>query len=90
LTRTYGGFDLASVSRRVPELRDAKEPLRAALRAGPPMLEGIKLGDRWAVVFSPLDLSCALERQDSMECPGYTRDDAARIGVNVVLYSLYQ
>jgi hypothetical protein len=54
------------------------------------MLEGLKLGDRWSVVFSPLDVSCALERQDSMECAGYVRDDAARIGVNVVLYSLYE
>lgn len=86
----FGGFDLSSVTRRLPEMRDAKEPLKAALRPGPPMLEGIRQGDRWSVVFSPLDVSCALERQDSMECAGYVRDDAARIGVNVVLYSLYE
>lgn len=89
-TRTYGGFDLASVTRRMPEVRDPKEPLKAVTRGGPPMLEGVKLADRWAVVFSPLDLSCALERQDSMECAGYTRDDAARIGLNVVLYALHE
>jgi hypothetical protein len=89
-TPAFGGFDLSTVTRRLPELRDPKEPLKAALRPGPPMLEGIRLGDRWGVIFSPLDLSCALERQDSMECAGYVRDDAARIGVNVVLYSLYE
>jgi hypothetical protein len=89
-TTAFGGFDVTSVTRRLPEMRDAKEPLKAALRPGPPMLEGLKLGDRWSVVFSPLDVSCALERQDSMECAGYVRDDAARIGVNVVLYSLYE
>ena len=65
-------------------------PLEAAVRKVPPDLEGIKFGDRWGVVFSPYDLSCALEKHDSLECRGYTREDAARIGLNVVLYSLQQ
>ncbi len=56
----------------------------------PEELEGLKIGDRYAVIFSTYDLSCALERQDTMECQGYTRDDAARIGLNVLLYSLQQ
>jgi len=56
----------------------------------PPELEGIRLGDRYGVIFSPYDLSCALEKQESLECPGYTRDDAARIGLNIILYSLHQ
>jgi len=42
------------------------------------------------VVFSRYDLSCALERHDSLDCRGYTREDAARIGLNVVLYSVQQ
>ena len=42
------------------------------------------------MIFSPYDLSCALEKHDSLECRGYTREDAARIGLNVVLYSLQQ
>jgi len=33
-------------------------------------------------------LSCALEKHDSLECRGYTREDAARIGLNVLLYAL--
>jgi hypothetical protein len=53
-------------------------------------LEGIKLGDRYAVVFSPYDISCALENHASLECEGYIRQDAARIGINVVMYSLHQ
>ena len=40
--------------------------------------------------FSPYDLSCALEKENSPDCPGYTREDAARIGLNVVLYSLQE
>ena len=90
LSTTYGGFDLRTVSRRDPEAAPAGGPLEATVRKVPPELEGIKFGDRWGVVFSPYDLSCALEKHDSLECRGYTREDAARIGLNVVLYSLQQ
>ncbi len=85
-TKELGGFDVTSVSRREPVGKP--DAPRAAVRKGPPELEGIKIGDRYAVIFSPYDLSCALEKHDSPECAGYTRDDAERIGLNVVLYSL--
>jgi hypothetical protein len=55
-----------------------------------PKLEGIRIGDRWAVIFSPYDLSCALEKQNSLECTGYDRDDAEKIALNVLLYSLHR
>jgi hypothetical protein len=90
LSTAYGGFDLRTVARRDPETAAPGKPLAAAVRQVPPDLEGIKLGDRWGVVFSQYDLSCALEQQNSLECRGYTREDAARIGLNVVLYSLQQ
>jgi hypothetical protein len=83
-----GGFDLSTVTRRMPEIRGGTDPLKASLRPGPPVLEAVRLGDRYAVIFSPFDLSCALEKQDSLECPGYIREDAGRIGLNVLLYSL--
>jgi len=89
-TKKFGGFDLATVTRRDPQSHQVNEPLKAALRRVPPALEGLKLDGRYAVVFSPYDLSCALEKQDSLDCQGYVRDDAARIGLNVVLYSLHQ
>ncbi len=87
-TTSYGGYDLRTVTRRDPQRRDANGPLKATLRKVPPELEGIKIDDRWAVIFSRYDLSCALERHNSLECRGYVREDAARIGLNVVLYSL--
>ena len=91
LTAAYGGFDLTTVSRRDPAARDANGgPLEAAVRKVPPDLQGIKFQDRWGVVFSPYDLSCALEKRDSLECRGYLREDAARIGLNVVLYAMQQ
>ena len=90
LTAAYGGADLKTVSRRDPQRRNADEPLKATLRKEPPQLEGIKFDDRWGVVFSRYDLSCALEKHDSLDCQGYLREDAARIGLNVLLYSLQQ
>ena len=90
LTPVYGGFDLKTVTRRDPQRRGADGPLKATSRREPPKLEGIKLDDRWAVVFSQYDLSCALEKHDSLDCHGYIREDAARIGLNVLLYSLQQ
>ncbi len=89
-TPLYGGFDLKSVARRDPQVRGSGDPLKAAVHRVPPSLEGITLEDRYAVIFSPYDLSCALEKQDSLECQGYTREDAARIGINVLLYALQE
>ncbi|HUT90859.1 MAG TPA: DUF4159 domain-containing protein [Thermoguttaceae bacterium] len=89
-TREYGGFDLATVGRRDPQRGSPGEPLRDEVRQVAPELEAIRFGDRYGVLFSPYDLSCALEKHDSLECQGYVREDAARIGLNVLLYSLQQ
>jgi hypothetical protein len=90
LSTAYGGFDLRTVSRRDSEEAAPGKPLEAAIHKVPPDLEGIKLDDRWGVIFSPFDLSCALEKENTLECRGYTREDATRIGLNVVVYSLQQ
>jgi len=90
LTTAYGGYDLRTVKRRDPQARTGAGPLKATVRTVPPELEGIKIDDRWAVIFSRYDISCALEKHDSLECRGYVRDDAERIGLNVILYSLQQ
>ncbi|MEX0711334.1 MAG: DUF4159 domain-containing protein, partial [Pirellulales bacterium] len=89
-TSQLGGFDLKTVSRRDPQRRGPDGPLKAAVRQVEPELEGIKVGERYGVIFSRYDISCALEKHESIECPGYTREDAARLGLNVVLYSLHQ
>lgn len=88
LTTVFGGYDVRTVSVRNPQPVGDNQPLAARLRQGRPVLEGIKQGDRWAVIFSPFDLSCALERHEAVECRGYSREDAARIGLNVLLYAL--
>ncbi len=82
----YGGYDIREVTLREPAAGDG--PMRARKRKIAPRLEGVKIGDRWAVIFSPYDLSCALEKQASLECTGYGRDDAEKIALNILLYSL--
>jgi hypothetical protein len=89
-TTAYGGYDIRQVMLRDPESTSAVKPTAARLRKSEPQLEGIRLGDRWAVIFSPYDISCALEEHEAFGCRGYTRQDAARIGLNVLLYSLNQ
>jgi hypothetical protein len=87
-TSEYRGFDLKTVSLRDPQARGADDKLTARVVKTEPFLEGLEIDGRYAVIFSPYDLSCALENSQSLECKGYTRDDAARIGANIVLYAL--
>ena len=87
-SRAGGGYDLRKVHRRDPVERRADEPLATRTREVEPELLGVQLDGRWAVVFSPYDISCALEQHEALECRGYTREDAARIGLNVLLYAL--
>jgi hypothetical protein len=54
------------------------------------VLEGIELDGRYAVIYSKFDLSCALERQSTIQCEGYTPDDAVKLATNIVLYSILQ
>ncbi len=89
-TPEFGGDDLSVVERREPQRGAADGPLKSMVRQGEPYLEGLRIGDRYAVIFSPFDISCALENHESLECEGYTRKDAARIGLNVLLYSFHQ
>ncbi len=78
-----GGYSLPQVSMHGPDPAGGIRRYKS-----PPQLEGIQIDGRWAVVFSPHDLSCAMENASPAQCPGYDSDDAARIGVNVILQAL--
>ena len=62
-------------------------PTEHSLRTRPHMGRHYR---RCAVIFSKFDISCALEKHEAVECRGYTREDAARIGLNVLMYSINQ
>jgi hypothetical protein len=54
----------------------------------PPMLEGIKVDGRWAVIYSRYDIGCALEKNKSSACKGYDPDSAMKLATAALLYSL--
>jgi hypothetical protein len=83
-----GGFDLRNVALIDPTT--GGNDLKSARREGPAEIEALEWNGRFVVLFSPNDLSCALESKHSLQCRGYTREDAFRIGMNMLLYSLIQ
>jgi hypothetical protein len=90
LSRDFGGKDLPNVTLRDPQLRAAGDPLKARLTRIRPMLEAVELDGRLALVFSPYDISCALENHASLDCKGYLTEDAAALGTNIILFALQQ
>ncbi|MDY3562600.1 DUF4159 domain-containing protein [Gemmata sp. JC673] len=68
------------------------------LRNYPVLLEGIKIdeqivdgkkvGGRWAVIYSKYDIGCAIEGHKSAECLGHDKESALRIASAIALYSL--
>lgn len=90
LRRDYGGKDLPTVTLRDPQLRAAGDPLKARLTRIRPWLEAVEIDGRIAVVFSPYDISCAMENHASLDCKGYLTEDAAALGTNILLFALQQ
>jgi hypothetical protein len=88
-TAEFGGANLSAVELRRPS-RLGEEGVKIASSKTAPQMEGLFVDGRLAVVFSPFDLSCVLENGYSLECPGYAREDAFRIGTNILLYALQQ
>ena len=68
-------------------LKDCEYTPAARGGRGCPQLEGVELNGHWAVIYSKLDISCALDGQADRNCNGYTPTSAARIAANVVIDS---
>ncbi len=83
----YGGYPLPRVTITKPD-RAVEGGFQR--RVVSPQLEGIQIDGHYAVIFSPYDLSCAMENTSLSQCEGYTREDASRIAINVLLYALYR
>ncbi len=88
LGNRFSGYDIRQVN--IIDPQRTKDQIAVNRRRVSPQLEIANSEDRVVVVFSPLDMSCALESRHSLQCRGYTRDDAARIGINVILFGLQQ
>jgi hypothetical protein len=82
----YDGYDIGQVTLREP-IRD-QTGLQFREQTVPPQLEGLFIDGRIVVVLSKYDLSCAMESATASQCKGYLKQDAAKIGVNVLLYAM--
>lgn len=80
----FGG-QVKEVMLRVPD-KDSVGGFREKLT--PPLFEGIEVEGKLAVVFSPYDLSCALENASVSQCEGYTHADALIMARQALLYYL--
>ena len=89
-SESYQGHDITAVSLRDPSSKKIGDRLTTRTEQVTPTLEALELNGRVVVVFSPYDLSCALENQSSLECKGYTKEDAAKIGMNILLFAMQQ
>jgi hypothetical protein len=87
LTNEFQGYDIRRVSILNPGVQ-VGNAVQMQRYEGTPVLELLMWNDRPVVVFSPYDLSCALESRQSSQCRGYPRADAARIAINMMLYGL--
>lgn len=87
-SKNYRGFDIAQLSIIDPQRGGGQ--LSNSIEKEPPIIEAGYHDNRIAVLFSPLDISCALESKHSMQCKGYVREDAARLGINLILFALQQ
>ncbi|QDT24853.1 Prenyltransferase and squalene oxidase repeat protein [Gimesia panareensis] len=81
------GYDLKEVRFRHPVDLQAKTTEERITRSAPE-IEGIEIDGRLVVLYSKHDLSCAIEYGDRIACPGYVAEDAVRLGLNIVWYSL--
>jgi hypothetical protein len=84
------GYNIPTLKRRMPDLGRGVQGSSQKPVDLPPFLEGIKIEDRYVVIYSKFDISCALERQSSIDCIGYTPEDAVKLAVNIVLYAILQ
>ncbi len=69
------------------DLANTQQTPAAGGKVDYPDLEGVKIDGRWAVIYSKLDLGCALQKQAGIECRGYTHESAMRIATDIVIYA---
>lgn len=87
LTDHCGGYNIQRMTLRIPQRAPGRRA-EVVAREVVPELEGIRIDNRWGIVFSPYDVSCALEGMTTMECQGYAEEDAFKLGLNAILYAV--
>jgi hypothetical protein len=62
-------------------------PATGISQPAPPPLEGIDIGCRTGVVFSPIDLSCGWDMHTHQACAGVYAEDSLKLGANLIAYA---
>lgn len=83
----YGGFVIRTLEIRKPGVKEDRKGSSVQTQEAPE-LWGIKKDGRWIVVFSPWDVSCALERGGSYKYHGYSQKSAFILSTNILLYAI--
>lgn len=84
-TGKYGGFKIEKLQYRTRS--DAKTP-DAQVVARAPLLKGIMRDGRWVILYSPYDVSCALEDAAASNCEGLTTKSAFSLATNILFYAM--
>jgi hypothetical protein len=79
--------------RAITRVRCRREPATAGNPVAgyadvPPALEGVRVGNRWVIIYSKYDIGCALEKHQSSDCLGHDYASAIRLGTAAVRYAL--
>lgn len=50
-----------------------------------PIFHGVRINDRWAVMYSPMDLACGIVGHSCLHCVGFESRDARAVAANMML-----
>ncbi len=82
----YGGFRIEKLQYRSRRVENGRSTT-AVVQDGPPRLKGVQRDGRWIVVYSPDDVSCALENVTAANCEGLTQKSAFYLATNILFYA---
>ena len=85
-TGKYGGFKIEKLQYRL-QTTDREGKTAAKTVESAPKLKGIARDGRWIFLFSPYDVSCALENKVATNCEGLTQKSAFYLATNVLFYA---
>ena len=83
----FGGFRIEKLQYRTRRVENGRKTT-AIIEDGPPRLKGIQRDGRWIMIYSPDDVSCALENITASNCEGLTQKSAFYLATNILFYAV--
>ncbi len=82
----YGGFKIEKLQYRSRKTENGRKTT-VTITDGAPRLKGVARNGRWIILYSPDDVSCALENVAAANCEGLTQKSAFYLATNVLFYA---